>query len=289
MNLKMCLKWNMKQKPLVMTSRKNLIDEGLQVVADAVGVPLVREYMPKDHDFEVKLRLEQIPAPHGFVIKIHDDYLSWKVGIHFDAFSGPLLSTMQERYISRQEGLNAYLDLAKTKNNTFSLLINGRSEFPTDSEDWQDIDFKLSKTYFSLENEFETLSSVLLDFMCVILFLIVEATEWEEDGYEGREEGALISVISNKYERSRYNRAICLKFYGFQCRGCGDFMQEKYELGVNVIHVHHIVPVSKMGSSYKLDPIRDLVPMCPNCHYASHTKNPPIPVDEIRKRTGFLD
>ncbi|WP_416366797.1 HNH endonuclease [Pseudomonas sp. UFMG81] len=31
-------------------------------------------------------------------------------------------------------------------------------------------------------------------------------------------------------------------------------------------HVHHIVPLSTIGAEYKLDPIKDLIPLCPNCH-----------------------
>lgn len=285
----MYLKWNQTPKLSVKTNRKDLIDQALQEVADAIGVPLIREYMPLGHDYEVKLRVEQIPAPHGFVIKIHDDYLSWKVEIDFDTFSGPLLSTMQARYPERMEGLSAYLDLAKAKNNTFSLQVNGQEGFPTEGSDWHYLNFKLSKSYFSIDNEFESLSSVLLDFMCVVLYLIVEATEWKEDGYEGEEEGALISVLSNKFERSRYNRALCLKYYGFKCRGCGDLLQEKYPIGVNVIHVHHIVPLSKMGGSYKLDPIKDLIPLCPNCHNVVHAKTPPITIEELKNVTGYSD
>ena len=42
------------------------------------------------------------------------------------------------------------------------------------------------------------------------------------------------------------------------------------ELGQGFIHVHHIVPISKIGKEYKIDPINDLVPVCPNCHAMLH-------------------
>jgi 5-methylcytosine-specific restriction protein A len=47
--------------------------------------------------------------------------------------------------------------------------------------------------------------------------------------------------------------------------------EEKYgEIGRNFIHVHHIVPISTIGQEYQIDPEKDLVPVCPNCHAMLH-------------------
>jgi len=100
-----------------MTSRKHQIDHSLQEVADAIGVELIREYMPHDHEYELKIRLAQIPAPHGFTMRIYDNYLSWKVELHLDVFTAPLISAMQNRYGERKFGLESYLELARAKNN----------------------------------------------------------------------------------------------------------------------------------------------------------------------------
>jgi len=54
-----------------------------------------------------------------------------------------------------------------------------------------------------------------------------------------------------------------------------------------VIHVHHIVPVSQMQSSYQLNPIKDLVPLCPNCHNIVHRINPPLELNDLRLLTHF--
>jgi 5-methylcytosine-specific restriction protein A len=42
------------------------------------------------------------------------------------------------------------------------------------------------------------------------------------------------------------------------------------EIGRGFIHVHHVVPISSIGESYKVDPAKDLVPVCPNCHAMLH-------------------
>lgn len=39
-----------------------------------------------------------------------------------------------------------------------------------------------------------------------------------------------------------------------------------------IIEVHHIVPVSQIGEAYVVDPIKDLIPVCPNCHAVLHSK-----------------
>jgi len=36
--------------------------------------------------------------------------------------------------------------------------------------------------------------------------------------------------------------------------------------------VHHLVPISKIGKKYRVDPIKDLRPVCPNCHAVIHLK-----------------
>jgi len=278
----------LKVNHLAMKSRKSQIEDSLQEVADAIGVELTREYMPHDHEYELKIRLAQIPAPHGFTLRIYDNYLSWKVELHLDVFTAPLISTMQSRFEERRLGLESYMELARAKNNYFNLSINGQSEKMSISEDWNEINLVMAKSYFSEESEFASLSAVILDFMCIILFLIIEDTEWIVSNESGQEEGASYSDTVKKYERSRYNRALCLKYYGFMCRGCGEQLSEKYgPIGSDVIHVHHVVPVSKMGGSYQLNPIKDLIPLCPNCHNIVHKKNPPIELAELNELTGY--
>jgi 5-methylcytosine-specific restriction protein A len=99
----------------------------------------------------------------------------------------------------------------------------------------------------------------------------------------GLPEGAVMRVEVNRYERSPANRVACLGHYGLRCQCCNfDFGQFYGSLGEGYIEVHHRTPVSRMGPGYLVDPVRDLVPLCANCHAAVHRTTPPMPVEELQ-------
>jgi 5-methylcytosine-specific restriction enzyme A len=106
----------------------------------------------------------------------------------------------------------------------------------------------------------------------------------------GRAEGGVHSYFGNRYERSRVNRAACLRHFGLRCRGCGDLVEDKYGvLGREVIHVHHIVPISQMGGPSEVNPLTDLIPLCPNCHNVVHREDPPVSIEWLRGQTNYRD
>ena len=86
-------------------------------------------------------------------------------------------------------------------------------------------------------------------------------------------EGAVTQVQVNRYERNPEARAKCIAHYGAFCHVCGmDFEKTYGKIGKGFIHVHHIKPISEIGEKYKVDPIKDLIPVCPNCHAMLHQK-----------------
>jgi 5-methylcytosine-specific restriction protein A len=60
-----------------------------------------------------------------------------------------------------------------------------------------------------------------------------------------------------------------------------DFRKTYGELGDGYIHVHHRTDLSKRDGEYEVDPIRDLVPLCPNCHAMIHRRSTSISVEEL--------
>jgi 5-methylcytosine-specific restriction protein A len=96
-------------------------------------------------------------------------------------------------------------------------------------------------------------------------------------------EGAATRVPVNRYERSAAARAACIRHHGTRCAVCNVDFRERYgEIGSNFIHVHHKRPLATLGKSYVVDPAKDLVPVCPNCHAMLHRREPPFDVEQLR-------
>ena len=47
--------------------------------------------------------------------------------------------------------------------------------------------------------------------------------------------------------------------------------------------VHHLRPLSEIGAGYKLALVKDLRPVCPNCHAMIHTRVPVYTIEEMKK------
>ena len=84
--------------------------------------------------------------------------------------------------------------------------------------------------------------------------------------------GQYKEIKTNRYERNVKARQKCLDTHGYNCKVCDFNFQQVYgEIGKRFIHVHHIKPVSEIKGEYVIDPINDLVPVCPNCHAMLHS------------------
>ena len=96
-------------------------------------------------------------------------------------------------------------------------------------------------------------------------------------------EGKSKDIIQTEYERNPHARIACLKHHGYSCQIC-DFNFETCfgELGKGFIHVHHINPIAEIGEEYEIDPKKDLVPVCPNCHAMINSRRPPFTIEEIK-------
>ncbi|MPM50774.1 hypothetical protein SDC9_97517 [bioreactor metagenome] len=97
-------------------------------------------------------------------------------------------------------------------------------------------------------------------------------------------EGKTKSVLVNSYERNQVARQKCIEYYGTFCQVCKfDFGKTYGDIGEDFIHVHHVVDIATVGNEYSVDPIKDLIPVCPNCHSMLHKKKPAYLVEELKK------
>ncbi len=96
-------------------------------------------------------------------------------------------------------------------------------------------------------------------------------------------EGASKTIAVNAYERNSKARSTCIKHHGAVCSVCNFNFEAAYgAIGKGYIHVHHIVPLSEIRQEYELDPIRDLIPVCPNCHAVIHMTQPAMSIEVLR-------
>lgn len=95
-------------------------------------------------------------------------------------------------------------------------------------------------------------------------------------------EGSTVKILVNRFERNAEARRVCIQHYGCKCYACKVTLADIYgERAKDFIHVHHIVPLRKIGKRYKLNPIKDLRPLCPNCHAVIHRYKPEITIEEL--------
>src|SRR5262249_44600044 len=93
-------------------------------------------------------------------------------------------------------------------------------------------------------------------------------------------EGAVFRVVVNAYERDPRARAACIRYHGSECCTCGFSFERVYgpEMAGR-IQVHHLKELSRVGRGYRVNPVRDLRPLCPNCHVVAHSRRPAVRLD----------
>ena len=96
-------------------------------------------------------------------------------------------------------------------------------------------------------------------------------------------EGASFTVQVSAFERNPVARQKCVAHYGTSCSVCGFNFGVTYSgSAIGYIHVHHLKPLASIGEEYVIDPIKDLRPVCANCHAVIHLRQPPYSIEEVK-------
>jgi 5-methylcytosine-specific restriction protein A len=267
------------------------IDQSLSQLASSLEINLNRVWANSNDAMDFAIRIQELPKPYGFELAVTENFLNWELRIKFDDFANGLMERFQKNFNSAPEVFLEYTKLAEEKSKLFEFLVNKVPillEPPT--QDWNSFEFRLTRTFVNLDDAPRVLDSTMLDVFSILLPLsgvvsleenISEIDAQLESGF--REEGQQVTLACTKYERSRFNRRLCLNHYGYRCLACGLLLAEKYgAAGRDYIHVHHLSPVSMMDGPAILNPIKDLIPLCPNCHNVAHRRNPPYDLEELR-------
>lgn len=101
-------------------------------------------------------------------------------------------------------------------------------------------------------------------------------------------EGMLSRSVVNRRERNLRNRLLCIRLHGHRCAVCRTDPRDIYGDAGGIIEVHHLEPLALLSSPRPYEPASDLVPLCPCCHRAVHTKRPvPHTPDELAALMRF--
>lgn len=96
-------------------------------------------------------------------------------------------------------------------------------------------------------------------------------------------EGTSKRISINTYERNPKARRKCIEHYGYECQICFFNFEEVYgTIGKDYIHVHHRIPLSEVKEGYEVDPVKHLIPLCPNCHAIIHRTKPALRVEDLK-------
>jgi 5-methylcytosine-specific restriction protein A len=223
--------------------------------------------------------------PSGFSIVLSRTPRLVSALFHPDRFALPLIRTMAD---ADAEGISLCIQqmlAARGDGDVVSLMVD---EVPVSSEidllsQWKSIDIECSSRLISpIGSAEDKTTRVARTCLGMALALLPVGQESHAESL-GMPEGATSVAHVNRYERSAVNRAMCISHLGTRCAACGmDFEKSYGTLGKGFIEVHHVTPISQMGGSYLINPLRDLVPLCANCHAMVHRHNPPMSVDDLR-------
>lgn len=239
------------------------------------------------------IRPIDLERPNGFAIVVARTPRIIEASLRLDGFTRSLLRQMSEADDVQRATFVTLANQAASDEFRVGISVNGNyvgnlAELP--HGEWVklevDCDHRLPSGKVS-EKELHdcALEVASVCFGLVLSLLPVEEVTDSVSGFEpGLPEGAIIRVEVNRYERSPVNRAACISHYGTKCQACGFGFRDKYgALGNDYVEVHHRVPISAMCGSYRLDPVKDLVPVCSNCHAMLHRARPPLTIEELRK------
>ena len=208
-----------------------------------------------------------------------------------DKYCAPMFADMATSSIEKK---NSFVNYSKYITNTMKASMKMRinevdtslEDFTNWPEEWRSFYCRITK--IPVVNDEETFDSVeiikewsIIAFGMFLSLLDVVPIENNRET-AGVADRAKSEIPVTRYERNPLNRQLCLAAWGYQCQICKFDFSAKYGLlGNEFIHVHHIEEVSTYGGERLINPVVDLIPVCPNCHAMLHRRKPALKPDEL--------
>jgi 5-methylcytosine-specific restriction protein A len=237
---------------------------------------------------------EYIIAPENEMEELFEVRLIFRQNIRLiieilpQKYAAGMIKELQNAGLDKRAVFLKYIDLFLERKSKIEVYINQQPRNMHEQTAWDGEwkKFRIRSTKIltgEIENN-DTVSVALewsgISVGMILALLNIESSQDEKKFLEGGAQKTLV----NRYERNPANRELCLAANGYRCKICGFDFEEVYgELGRHFIHVHHIEKVSSFEKQYYLDPTKDLIPVCPNCHAMLHRMDPPMNPEDLRK------
>lgn len=232
----------------------------------------------------LRIWFADLDEKHGPVAELRPFGLrGYQVNLFFGNFSGEVISQIGK---AAQEDVQLARALVASIRAGVAVEILGQHP-----EDWSVVDgaFRIRATIRDQEHPHEdaALVEICHDVIVPIMAAMAELIGYDLiDEQEADEtpafEGAVLKSVVKRRERNPRNRLLCIRIHGEKCAVCGLEPKAKYGEAGSIIEVHHLQPLALLAEARPYDPRIDLVPLCPGCHRAVHTRHPvPFSLKEL--------
>lgn len=259
------------------------------------GIAFLVKSGESDEGSFVDVRPKDLEKHQGFVIRTTVGWSSIRSRMELEDYSADLLRQMSDATEHQRKEFVEWARASTDENAVIRLRINDSVMNLFDPvgwpREWTAFEIEAEGAPLMLDHSDATqIGAAVLSWTSRLLAMAISLIPLEEvetakqmrdiGGPEGRARRAEVNV----YERNQLNRKICISIRGTNCVACGfDFLARYGEIGRDFIHVHHVIPVSKLDDRYRLNPADDLVPVCPNCHAMIHRRDPPFEIGDIKR------
>lgn len=167
-------------------------------------------------------------------------------------------------------------------------------EFPNGqtSENWlidgPSFELKFERKNIDERHKAEAVVDTCERIVVPVLAAIAELIGYDEISEQADEvasemEGAILTFVVKRRERNPRNRLLCIRLHGYTCKVCNEDPRVRYGEAGAILEVHHLQPLGNLEAARPYSPATDLVPVCPSCHRAMHTRRPvPWGPDDIK-------
>ncbi len=256
-------------------------------LTDRFGLSMRGEALADAEGLRARFFPADVAYTQGFAVGVLVGWRSVEAEFLPGNFAAALVAEMEKSSAQQRAAFSAFAAVCGRDGAALIFRVNGVPVDPANGgtwpKGWGSVSIRLGRSPLVIDHKDGTaLEKLATTWGSRMLGLSLSLLPLEHD-VAGEEEGGVVRVEVNRYERSSINRAACIEIHGAICTACGfDFGTAYGSIGVGFIEVHHLEPISGLVPGTVVDPARDLLPLCSNCHAMIHRRMPPFTVEELR-------